>query len=43
MEKYYIYQETKTNNQINDKNTVSYNKIFETILENQTTTETEPS
>jgi hypothetical protein len=37
MEKYYIYQETKANNQINDKNTVSYNKIFETILENQTT------
>jgi hypothetical protein len=36
MEKY-IYQETKINNQINDKNTVSYNKIFETILENQTT------
>jgi hypothetical protein len=35
MEKYYIYQETKINTQINDKNTVSYNKIFETILESQ--------
>jgi hypothetical protein len=32
MEKYYIYQETKINNQINDKNTVSYNKIFEIYI-----------
>jgi hypothetical protein len=41
MEKYYIYHETKANNQINDKNTVSYNKIFETILENQKAKENE--
>jgi hypothetical protein len=41
MEKYYIYHETKANNKINDKNTVSYNKIFETILENQKAKENE--
>jgi hypothetical protein len=33
--KFYIYQETKRNNQINDKHTVIYNKIFQTILENK--------
>jgi endo-alpha-1,4-polygalactosaminidase (GH114 family) len=37
MEKFYIYAETKKNNQINDKNTVTYNKIYEAILENQQT------
>jgi hypothetical protein len=35
IEKFYIYQETKNNNQINDKHKVIYNKIFETILENR--------
>jgi hypothetical protein len=35
IEKFYIYQETKRNNQINDKHTVIYNKIFETILQNK--------
>jgi endo-alpha-1,4-polygalactosaminidase (GH114 family) len=35
IEKFYIYQETKKNNQINDKHTVLYNKIFETIIENK--------
>jgi hypothetical protein len=33
IEKLYIYQETKNNNQINDR--VIYNKIFEIILENR--------
>jgi hypothetical protein len=37
MEKFYMYAETKKNNQINDKNTVTYNKIYEAILENQET------
>ena len=27
MEKFYIYKETKMDNQLNDKNTVSYNNI----------------
>jgi hypothetical protein len=35
VEKFYIYQETKNNNQINDRHTVIYNKIFDTILENR--------
>jgi hypothetical protein len=35
IEKFYIYQEAKNNNQINDKYRVTYNKIFETILENK--------
>jgi hypothetical protein len=35
IEKFYIYQETKNNNQINDKHRVIYNKIFEIILENR--------
>lgn len=32
MEKFYIYKETKMDNQLNDKNTVSHNKTFETLL-----------
>ena len=32
MEKFYTYKETKIDNQLNDKSTVSYNKIFETML-----------
>jgi endo-alpha-1,4-polygalactosaminidase (GH114 family) len=35
MERFYIYHETKKNKQINDKNTVTYNKIYEVILEKQ--------
>jgi endo-alpha-1,4-polygalactosaminidase (GH114 family) len=35
IEKFYIYQEAKRNNQINDKHAVIYNKIFETIMENE--------
>jgi len=30
LERYYIYKETKSNNQINDKLTVKPNAIFET-------------
>jgi hypothetical protein len=33
MEKYYIYKETKLNNQINDKLTEQPNAIFETIIQ----------
>jgi hypothetical protein len=35
MEKFYIYQETKDNNQLIDKHTIIYNKIFETIIEKE--------
>jgi hypothetical protein len=35
MEKFYIYRETKDNNQLNDKHTVIYNSIFETIIEKE--------
>jgi endo-alpha-1,4-polygalactosaminidase (GH114 family) len=35
IEKFYIYQETKKNNQIHDKHAVIYNRIFALILENQ--------
>jgi hypothetical protein len=31
LERFYIYKETKLNNQINDRLTVQYNPIFETI------------
>jgi hypothetical protein len=36
MENYYIYKETINNNQINDKNTVKPNIIFETIVHEHT-------
>jgi len=32
MEKFYIYKETRINNQINDKCTVKPNVIFETLI-----------
>lgn len=32
MEKFFIYKETKKGNQLNDKHTISHNKIFEIIL-----------
>jgi hypothetical protein len=35
-EKYYIYRETKIDNQINDKLTVQPNAIFETLVQQQT-------
>jgi hypothetical protein len=36
MEKYYIYKETRLNNQINDKLTGQPNAIFETIIQQDT-------
>jgi hypothetical protein len=33
LERFYIYKETKSNNQINDKLTVKANTIFETIVQ----------
>jgi hypothetical protein len=33
LEEYYIYKETKSNNQINDKLTVKTNAIFETFID----------
>jgi len=36
IEKYYIYRETKLNNQINDKLTVEPNIIFETLVQQDT-------
>jgi hypothetical protein len=32
MEKFYIYRETKNNNQINDRCTVARNIIFDTVI-----------
>ena len=32
LERYYIYRETKSNNQINDKLTVKPNATFETLI-----------
>jgi hypothetical protein len=32
IERFYIYQETKANNQINDRNTVQPNAIIETLV-----------
>ena len=34
MEKFYIYKETKINNQINDKWTVRSNIIFDILVQN---------
>jgi len=36
MERYYIYNETRKNNQINDKNTAKPNIIFEKIMQEDT-------
>ena len=36
IEKYYIYRETKLNNQINDKLTMQPNVIFETLVQQET-------
>jgi hypothetical protein len=35
-EKYHIYKETQLNNQINDKNTIKPNIIFDTIVQANT-------
>jgi hypothetical protein len=36
-EKFYIFKETKANNQINDRLTVQHNPIFEAVLRNSPT------
>jgi ferritin-like metal-binding protein YciE len=36
MEKFYIYKETKSGNQINDKNTVKQNRIFDATVQGET-------
>jgi hypothetical protein len=36
MEKFYIYNETYMNNQINEKNTAKPNIIFETLIHKNT-------
>ena len=36
IEKYYIYKETKNGNQINDKNTVKQNKIYNAVIQGET-------
>jgi hypothetical protein len=35
MERYHIFKETKSKNQMNDKNTIKPNIIFETIVQEQ--------
>ena len=35
-EKYYTYKETKEGNQINDKNTVKQNKIYDALIQGKT-------
>jgi hypothetical protein len=36
-EKFFIFKETKTGNQINDKLSVQYNPIFDTVLQQKPT------
>ena len=36
MEKFYMYKETRINNQINDKCTVNPNVVFETLITEDT-------
>ena len=36
LERFHIYKETKTENQINDRNTVARNILFDTVLQNYT-------
>ena len=36
LEKFHIYKETKLENQINDKNTVTQNILFDTIIQKHT-------
>jgi len=35
IEKYYIYKETKNGNQINDKNTIKQNKIYDVVIQGE--------
>jgi len=35
IEKYYIYKETKNGNQINDKNTIKQNKIYDAVIQGE--------
>jgi hypothetical protein len=35
IERYYIYRETVMNNQLNDKHTVTCNRIFDTIMKRE--------
>jgi hypothetical protein len=35
MERYYIYRETMKNNQLNDKHTITCNRIFGTIIKRE--------
>jgi hypothetical protein len=34
-EKFYIYEETYKNNELSDKSALSYNRIFETIVQQE--------
>ena len=36
LEKFHIYKETKLENQINDKNTITQNILFDTIIQKHT-------
>jgi hypothetical protein len=36
LEKFYIFKETHGNNQINDRNTVKPNPIFDTVVREET-------
>ena len=36
LERFHIYKETEMENQINDKNTVAQNIIFDTVLQKYT-------
>jgi len=36
IEKYYIYKETKNGNQINDKNTIKQNRIYDAVIQGET-------
>jgi len=35
IEKYYTYKETKNGNQINDKNTIKQNKIYDAVIQGE--------
>jgi hypothetical protein len=42
-ERFFIHEESKIGNQLNDKNTVSNNKIFEAILNTDSHLTSQPS
>jgi len=35
IEKFYIYKETKNGNQINDKNTIKQNRIYDAVIQGE--------